>query len=113
MTRLGAAKPCKSLRRKSSRIVDNDDVDLAGRRAFLPLHLRSSTASSGRPGSGGSARAPGGATRLIDIPNCIVSATTASFRSVEKRRLRATPVKTFTFELILWLKFIVNSYANF
>ena len=28
------------------------------------------------------------------MPGCIVSATTASFRSVEKRRLRATPVMT-------------------
>src|SRR5271154_3695675 len=32
------------------------------------------------------------------MPGCIVSATTASFRSVEKRRLRATPVITSTFE---------------
>src|SRR5277367_5645662 len=32
------------------------------------------------------------------MPGCIVSATTASFRSVEKRRLRATPVSTSTFE---------------
>src|SRR5262249_49270147 len=32
------------------------------------------------------------------MPGCIVSATTASFNSVEKRRLRATPVITSTFE---------------
>src|SRR5436305_5288435 len=32
------------------------------------------------------------------MPGCIVSATTASFRSVEKRRRRATPVMTSTFE---------------
>src|SRR5438874_1714029 len=32
------------------------------------------------------------------MPGCIVSATTASFRSVEKRRRRATPVITSTFE---------------
>src|SRR6266851_1921444 len=32
------------------------------------------------------------------MPGCIVSATTASFRSVEKRRLRATPVITSTVE---------------
>src|SRR3954465_8069242 len=32
------------------------------------------------------------------MPGCIVSAMTASFRSVEKRRLRATPVITSTFE---------------
>src|SRR5437660_5574602 len=32
------------------------------------------------------------------MPGCIVSATTASFRSVEKRRLRATPVITSTLE---------------
>src|ERR1700730_14211820 len=32
------------------------------------------------------------------MPGCIVSATTASFSSVEKRRLRATPVITSTFE---------------
>jgi hypothetical protein len=34
----------------------------------------------------------------IDTPGCIVSATTASFRSLEKRRRRATPVITSTFE---------------
>src|SRR2546421_5072770 len=32
------------------------------------------------------------------MPGCIVSATTASFRSVEKRRRRAAPVITSTFE---------------
>src|ERR1700681_4932149 len=32
------------------------------------------------------------------MPGCIVSATTASFKSVEKRRRRATPVITSTFE---------------
>src|SRR5438270_7455913 len=32
------------------------------------------------------------------MPGCIVSVTTASFRSVEKRRRRATPVMTSTFE---------------
>src|SRR6185503_18868680 len=32
------------------------------------------------------------------MPGCIVSATTASFRSVEKWRRRATPVITSTFE---------------
>src|SRR3954454_4238795 len=32
------------------------------------------------------------------MPGCIVSATTANFSSVEKRRLRATPVITSTFE---------------
>src|SRR5882672_1456415 len=32
------------------------------------------------------------------MPGCIVSATTSSFRSVEKRRLRATPVITSTLE---------------
>src|SRR4030081_2593337 len=32
------------------------------------------------------------------MPGCIVSATTDSFSSVEKRRLRATPVITSTFE---------------
>src|SRR5437762_6475592 len=32
------------------------------------------------------------------MPGSIVSATTASFRSVEKRRRRATPVMTSTFE---------------
>src|SRR6266567_7859499 len=32
------------------------------------------------------------------MPGCFVSATTASFRSVEKRRLRATPVITSTLE---------------
>src|SRR5437016_14488208 len=32
------------------------------------------------------------------MPGCIVSATTASFRSVEKRRRRAQPVMTSTFE---------------
>src|SRR5882762_5527135 len=32
------------------------------------------------------------------MPGCIVSATTASFSSVEKRRLRATPVITSTLE---------------
>src|SRR5438034_2751274 len=32
------------------------------------------------------------------MPGCIVSAMTASFRSVEKRRRRATPVMTSTFE---------------
>src|SRR5438874_11961412 len=32
------------------------------------------------------------------MPGCIVSAITASFRSVEKRRRRATPVITSTFE---------------
>src|SRR5262249_23263131 len=32
------------------------------------------------------------------MPGCIVSATTASFNSVEKRRLQATPVITSTFE---------------
>src|SRR5215475_11951911 len=32
------------------------------------------------------------------MPGCIVSATTASFRSVAKRRRRATPVITSTFE---------------
>src|SRR6266851_10057545 len=32
------------------------------------------------------------------MPGCIVSATTASFSSVEKRRLPATPVITSTFE---------------
>src|ERR1700682_2143166 len=32
------------------------------------------------------------------MPGCIVSATTASFRSVEKRRRRAMPVITSTFE---------------
>src|SRR5947208_14804808 len=32
------------------------------------------------------------------MPGCIVSATTASFRSVEKRRLRATPLITSTLE---------------
>src|SRR5262245_19851013 len=32
------------------------------------------------------------------MPGCIVSATIASFRSVEKRRRRATPVITSTFE---------------
>src|ERR1700733_2142235 len=32
------------------------------------------------------------------MPGCIVSATTASFTSVEKRRRRATPVITSTFE---------------
>src|SRR6202035_3229201 len=32
------------------------------------------------------------------MPGCIVSATTASFRSVERRRRRATPVITSTFE---------------
>src|SRR5437764_4354548 len=32
------------------------------------------------------------------MPGCIVSATTASFRSVENRRRRATPVMTSTFE---------------
>src|SRR4051794_41651514 len=32
------------------------------------------------------------------MPGCIVSATTASFRSVEKRRRRATPVITSTLE---------------
>src|SRR3977135_2347429 len=32
------------------------------------------------------------------MPGCIVSATMASFRSVEKRRRRATPVMTSTFE---------------
>jgi hypothetical protein len=32
------------------------------------------------------------------MPGCIVSATTASFDSVEKRRRRATPVITSTFE---------------
>src|SRR5205814_10577500 len=34
------------------------------------------------------------------MPGCIVSATTASFRSVEKRRRRATPVMTSTFETV-------------
>src|SRR5436853_5910017 len=34
------------------------------------------------------------------MPGCIVSATTASFRSVEKRRLRATPVITSTLEKV-------------
>src|SRR5512146_3113729 len=32
------------------------------------------------------------------MPGCIVSATTASLNSVEKRRLRATPMITSTFE---------------
>src|SRR5437763_4752427 len=32
------------------------------------------------------------------MPGCIFSATTASFRLVEKRRRRATPVITSTFE---------------
>src|SRR5580700_7460003 len=32
------------------------------------------------------------------MPGCIVSAITASFRFVEKRRRRATPVITSTFE---------------
>src|SRR5947207_12734030 len=32
------------------------------------------------------------------MPGCIVSPTTASFKSVEKRRLRATPVITSTLE---------------
>src|SRR5947209_12591501 len=32
------------------------------------------------------------------MPGCIVLATTASFKSVEKRRRRATPVMTSTFE---------------
>src|SRR5205823_14954898 len=32
------------------------------------------------------------------MPGCIVSAMTATFRSVEKRRRRATPVITSTFE---------------
>src|SRR5512138_716616 len=32
------------------------------------------------------------------MPGCIVSATTASFRSVENRRRRAMPVITSTFE---------------
>src|SRR5437763_16969353 len=32
------------------------------------------------------------------MPGCIVSATMASFRSVEKRRRRATPVMTSSFE---------------
>src|SRR5881275_2758506 len=32
------------------------------------------------------------------MPGCIVSAITAGFRSVEKRRRRATPVITSTFE---------------
>src|SRR5205085_10985269 len=32
------------------------------------------------------------------MPGCIVSATTASFRSVQKRRRRATPVMTSIFE---------------
>src|SRR5260370_39943197 len=32
------------------------------------------------------------------MPGCIVSATTASFKSVEKRRGRVTPVITSTFE---------------
>src|SRR5580693_4272722 len=32
------------------------------------------------------------------MPGCIVSATTASFKSVEKRLRRATPVITSTFE---------------
>src|SRR5215468_1131550 len=32
------------------------------------------------------------------MPGCMLSATTASFSSVEKRRLRATPVITSTFE---------------
>src|SRR4029077_8536969 len=32
------------------------------------------------------------------MPGCIVSATTANFSSVEKRRRRATPVITSTFE---------------
>src|ERR1700676_5210446 len=32
------------------------------------------------------------------MPGCIVSATTASFKSVEKRRRRATPGITSTFE---------------
>jgi hypothetical protein len=32
------------------------------------------------------------------MPGCIVSATTATFCSVGKRRLRATPVITSTFE---------------
>src|SRR6266581_7945392 len=32
------------------------------------------------------------------MPGCIVSATTASFRSVEKRRLRAPPAITSTLE---------------
>src|SRR5205823_3813078 len=38
------------------------------------------------------------ATQLIDMPGCIVSAITASFRSVVKRRRLATPVITSTFE---------------
>src|SRR5215471_10306219 len=41
------------------------------------------------------------------MPGCIVSATTASFRSVAKRRRRATPVITSTFENVsdigVWL----------
>src|SRR6185437_13978778 len=32
------------------------------------------------------------------MPGCIVSATTASFSSIENRRRRATPVITSTFE---------------
>jgi hypothetical protein len=36
--------------------------------------------------------------KITDLPGCIVSATTASFRLVEKRRRRATPVTTSTFE---------------
>src|SRR6185437_11839872 len=32
------------------------------------------------------------------MPGCIVSATTASFKSMENRRRRATPVITSTFE---------------
>src|SRR5690349_4338062 len=32
------------------------------------------------------------------MPGCMLSATKASFSSVEKRRLRATPVITSTFE---------------
>jgi hypothetical protein len=38
------------------------------------------------------------AVSCVDMPGCIVSATTASFSSVEKRRRRATPVITSTFE---------------
>src|SRR6266480_6018118 len=34
------------------------------------------------------------------MPGCIVSATTASFRSVEKRRRRVMPVITSTFEKV-------------
>lgn len=36
----------------------------------------------------------------FDIPGCIVSDTTASFCSVVKRRRRATPVITSTFEKV-------------